>query len=114
MFFVKTVSVNADDDSVFQPQGVQEDRNGAALEDGALVDGFMAVPVKEDEIVFRKKRLAANTVGNGSAMEDEPCPVGIEGFGCQFSAAPAAPSWEEGAPGSLPESDTSAANMAFP
>ena len=73
---------------LFQPQGVQEDGNGAALEDGALVDGFMAVPVKEDEIVFRKKRLAANTVGNGSAMEDEPCPVCAEGVGCQFFRCP--------------------------
>ena len=88
MFFVKTVSVDTADDSAFQPQGVQEDGNGAALEDGALVDGFMAVPVKEDEIVFRKKRLAANTVGNGSAMEDEPCPVCAEGVGCQFFCCP--------------------------
>lgn len=114
MLFVKTVFVDAADNSAFQPQGVQEDGNGAALEKGTLINGFMIVSVKKDEIVFRKKCLAANAVGDGSAVEDEPCPVGIEGFGCQFSAAPAAPSWEEGSPGSLPESDTSAANMAFP
>lgn len=114
MLFAKTAFVDTADNFAFQPQGVQEDRNGAALEKGALINGFMAVPVKKDEIVFRKKRLAANAVGDGSAVEDEPCPVGIEGFGCQFSAAPAAPSWEEGLPGLLPESDTSAANMAFP
>ena len=88
MFFVKTVSVDTADDSAFQPQGVQEDGNGAALEKGALINGFMAVPVKKDEIVFRKKRLAANAVGDGSAVEDEPCPVGIEGFGCQFFRCP--------------------------
>lgn len=114
MFFVKTVSVDTADDSAFQPQGVQEDGNGAALEKGALINGFMIVSVKKDEIVFRKKRLAANAVGDGSAVEDKPCPVCAEGVGCQFSAAPAAPSWEDGLPGSLPESDISAANMAFP
>lgn len=114
MLFAKTAFVDAGDDSVFQPQGVQADRNGAALEKGALINGFMAVPVKKDEIVFRKKCLTANAVGDGSAVEDEPCPVGAEGFGCQFFCRPAAPSWEEGSPGLLPESDTSAANMAFP
>ena len=48
----------------------------------------MAVPVKKDEIVFRKKCLAANAVGDGSAVEDEPCPVGAEGISCQFFRCP--------------------------
>ena len=82
MFFVKTVSVDTADDSAFQPHGAQEDRNGAALEKGTLINGFMIVSVKKDEIVFRKKRLAANAVGNGSAVEDKPCPVCAEGVGC--------------------------------
>ena len=88
MFFVKTVSVDTADDSAFQPQGVQEDGNGAALEKGALINGFMIVSVKKDEIVFRKKRLAANAVGDGSAVEDKPCPVCAEGVGCQFFCCP--------------------------
>ena len=88
MFFIKAAFVDTGDDSVFQPQGVQADRNGAALEKGALINGFMIVSVKKDEIVFRKKRLAANAVGDGSAVEDKPCPVCAEGVGCQFFCCP--------------------------
>lgn len=57
MFFVKTVSVDTADSYRFSAAGSQEDRNGATpLEKGALINGFMAVPVKKDEIVFRRVR----------------------------------------------------------
>ena len=91
IFLVQRLRGNAADHAFLIPHGIQPHGNGPALGERPLVDGFVVVPVEEDEVARREERGAADPVRRGGAVQHEVRPVRMPDFrgeGLRFPAGP--------------------------
>ena len=63
------------------PRGRKEDRDGAGLDQRALVERFVVIAVEEDQVSSPQNRVRNHLVGCARAVQHEVGSVGSEHFG---------------------------------